>query len=262
MHTYFLIMRALLHRDLMALRIKLPGLLIDSFILLGIQVLNFGYFYPFLGLPTNYIAPLFIGTGIVEFLFQSGFAFADELMEKIPHKQTTVMEYHLTLPLPKWLLFTEYLIYFMIEKIIITLPLIVGGTYLLRDRFADATGSFVLFGLMYLLVVFFVGIFFMMLAFMYEYEWFKDNVWSRRLSWFFNFSAIYLLWHVVNGISPFFGTILLCNPFTHAAEGLRSALLGGSLYLPLSITVPALCIASLICIRLLKAAIIKRLDPV
>jgi hypothetical protein len=262
MYTYFLIMRALLHRDLMALRIKLPGLLLDSLILLCIQVLNFGYFYPFLGLPTDYIAPLFIGTGIVEFLFQSGFAFSDELMEKIPHKHTTIMEYHLTLPLPKWFLFAEYLVYFMIEKIIITLPLILGGIYLLGDRFANATGNGLVFGLMYLLVVFFVGIFFMTMAFMYEYEWFKDNVWSRRLSWFFNFSAIYLLWHVVKNISPFFGIILLCNPFTHAAEGLRSALLGGPLYLPLSITVPTLCIASLICVRLLKSAIIKRLDPV
>jgi hypothetical protein len=262
MYNYMRVMRALLHRDLMALRIKLPGLLMDSGILLCIQVLNFGYFYPFLGLPTTYIAPLFIGTGIVEFLFQSGFAFSDELIEKIPHKHTTVMEYHLTLPLPKWLLFTEYLLYFMIEKILITLPLIIGGIYLLRDRFAHATGSFYMFALMYLLVVFFVGLFFMALAFMYEYDWFKDNVWSRRLSWFFNFSAIYLLWHVVNGISPVFGAILLCNPFTHAAEGLRSALLGDPIYLPLSMTVPVLCIANLICIKLLARAIINRLDPV
>ncbi len=262
MDNHLRIMRALLHRDLLALRIKLPGLLIDSGILLCIQVLNFGYFYPFLGLPTHYIAPLFIGTGIVEFLFHAGFSFADELMEKIPHNHTTIMEYQLTLPLSKWLLFTQYLISFMIEKIIVTLPLIIGGVYLLRERFESATGSFLTFGFMYVLVVAFVGTFFMTLAFMYEYEWFKDNVWSRRLSWFFNFSAIYLLWHVVNSISPFFGMILLCNPFTHAAEGLRRALLGNAVYLPLTITIPALCVAQLLCIRLLRTAIIKRLDPV
>src|ERR1700722_11271681 len=96
MYSYLRIMSVLLRRDLMALRSRLSGLLIDSGILLVIQVLNFGYFYPFLGLPHTFIAPLFIGTGIVEFLFQSGFAFSDELVEKIPYKKKTIMQYILT----------------------------------------------------------------------------------------------------------------------------------------------------------------------
>ncbi len=262
MHPFAHIALALLHRDLKVLRIKLPNLLIDSGILLTIQVLNFGYFYPFLGLPQSYIAPIFIGTGIVEFLFHAGFTFSDELVEKIPYKKTTIMQYHLTLPVPKSILFAQYIVYFMIEKLFITLPLLIGGQYFLSSHFANSTGSLVIFGLVYLLVLLFIGLFFMMLAFSYEYDWFKDNLWSRRLSWFFNFSAIYLLWHVVYDMAPAVGILLLCNPFTHAAEGLRRALLGAPQYLPLFITIPVLCLTCIGCIVRLRTVIIKQLDPV
>ena len=262
MYPFLRIGCALLYRDLKTLRVKLPQLLIDSFILLTIQVLNFGYFYPFLGLPSSYVAPLFIGTGIVEFLFHSGFTFSDELVEKIPFYKPTLMQYHLTLPISKTILFAEYILFFMIEKTLITLPLIFGGYYFLYPYFAQATGSFITFGLMYLLVILFVGIFFMTAAFSYEYDWFKDNVWSRRLSWFFNFSAIYLLWHVVYQIAPIVGLILLCNPFTHATEGLRCALLGSSEFLPLSLTAPTLCVMSALLIMRLRVVIQRRLDPV
>lgn len=262
MHPFLSVAYVLLWRDMKALYTRLPNLLIDSGILLIIQVLNFGYFYPYLGLPEAYIAPLFIGTGIVEFLFHAGFTFSDELVEKIPFHKTTIMQYHLTLPISKTVLFAQYIFSFMIEKIIITTPLIIGGIWLLHPHFAQATGSIGAFIGTYLVVLIFVGLFFMTAAFSYEYDWFKDNVWSRRLSWFFNFSGIYLLWHVVYQLAPYAGMILLCNPFTYATEGLRSALLGESNALSLKISLCALCITSALLIARLRTVIIRRLDPV
>ena len=232
------------------------------FFYLVIQVLNFGFFYPFLGLPESYIAPLFIGTALVEFLFNQGYVFSEGIVFMIPRRGTSLMEYHLTLPLPKCLLFASYIVAFMIEKILTTLPMIILGVYILDKPFAYAQGSWFVFGSVYLLSIFFVGLFFLTLAFMYDYEWFRINVWSRRLSFFFNMSAIYLLWHAVYKTSPFFGTLFLFNPFTHVTEALRAALLGGSTYIPLYVSIPSIMIAMVICSILLNKNIYTQLDPV
>lgn len=265
MHTWqqhLNIFWALIRRDLKVFRFKLKDLLIDSLILLVIQVLNFGYFYPFLGMPENYIAPLFIGTALVEFLFHQGFMFSESIAYMIPRRGTSLMEYHLTLPLPKCWLFASYIVSFMIEKIAATLPLIILGVYILDKPFAQAEGSWFIFGLVYLLSVFFFGLFFLTIAFMYDYDWFRINVWSRRLSFFFNLSAMYLLWHVVYKTSTFFGILFLFNPFTHVTEALRASLLGGSTYIPLSISVPSVIVAMVICCILLNKKIYIQLDPV
>lgn len=259
---HFSVFCALIQRDLKVFRFKLPDLLIDSFILLTIQVLNFGYFYPLLGMPENYIAPIFIGTALVEFLFHQGFIFSESIVHMIPRRGTSLMEYHLTLPLPKYWLFASYIVSFMIEKIAATLPLIIFGVYLLDKPFAYAQGSWFIFGLVYLLSVFFIGLFFLTVAFMYDYDWFRINVWSRRLSFFFNMSAIYLIWHVVYKTSPFFGTLFLFNPFTHVTEALRASLLAGSTYIPLHISLPSIIVTIAICCILLNKKIYIQLDPV
>jgi hypothetical protein len=259
---HFSIFCALVRRDLKVFRFKIEDCLIDGLILLIIQVLNFGFFYPFLGLPESYIAPLFIGTALVEFLFHQGYMFSEGIVYMIPRRGTSLMEYHLTLPLPKCLLFASYILSFMIEKVITTLPLIVLGVYLLDKPFAHAQGSWLVFGLVYLFGIFFFGLFFLTLAFMYDYEWFRINVWSRRLSLFFNMSAMYLLWHVVYKTAPFFGILFLFNPFTHLTEALRASLLGGSTYLPLSVSIPSMMIATIICCVLLNKKIYIQLDPV
>lgn len=253
---------ALIRRDMKVFRFKLKDILIDSFILLVIQVLNFGFFYPFLGLPKSYIAPLFIGTSLVEFLFHQGFMFSEAIVYMIPRNGTSLMEYHLTLPLPKYWLLASYITSFMIEKLIATLPMIILGVYILEEPFSGAQGSWFVFGLVYLLSLFFFGLFFLTIAFMYDYEWFSINIWSRRLSWFSNMSAMYLLWHVVYKTAPFFGVLFLLNPFTHITEALRDSLLGGSTYLPMYVTIPSIMIASVISCFLLNKKIYIRIDPV
>jgi hypothetical protein len=265
MHTWwqhFRIFCALMRRDFKVFRFKCKDLLIDSFILLIIQVLNFGYFYPFLGLPQEYIAPIFIGTGLVEFLFNQGYVFSETIVYMIPRRGTSLMEYHLTLPLPKSWLFASYVVSFVIEKIVTTIPLIVLGVYLLDKSFSMAQGSWIVFGMTYLLSVFFIGMFFLTLAFMYDFDWFRINVWSRRLSFFFNMSAIYLLWHVVYKTAPFFGVLFLFNPFTHVTEALRAALLGGSSYIPLYITIPVIVLATVLCAFILNKKVYTQIDPV
>lgn len=259
---HFTIFCALLRRDFKVFRFKLKDLLIDSGILLTIQVLNFGYFYPFLGLPEEYIAPIFLGTGLVEFLFHQGYTFSETIVHMIPRRGTSLMEYHLTLPLPKMWLFASYIVSFMIERLVTTLPLIIVGTYILQKPFAYAQGSWFVFALVYLFALFFIGMFFLTIAFMYDYEWFRINVWARRLSWFFNMSAIYLLWHAVYKTSPFFGILFLFNPFTHVTEALRAALLGGSTYIPLYVSIPSIMLATMICFILLNKKIYTQIDPV
>ena len=58
------IVRALLARDLKVLKHRLQNLIVDGLILMFVTVLVFGYLLPLLGMPTQLIAPIFLGNSL------------------------------------------------------------------------------------------------------------------------------------------------------------------------------------------------------
>lgn len=253
---------ALLRRDLKVLKGKFFGCIIDGFIILGLQVLTFGYLFPLLDLPREQIAPLYLGMSVIALNFFQGYSFSTLIMHMLPQNGPSMFEYHLILPLPKRWLFAEYVLSFMIEAFLVTLPLITIGFLVLHDAFATMQGSFMLFFSVYLLALLFLGLLFLLLPIHYDPQWFWGNIWPRRLSPLFNISAIFFTWKSVYAFSPVMAGLFLCNPFTYFAEGLRVALLGGDDYLSVPLCVGMLLFACLCCVFMLKNGIKKRLDPV
>lgn len=108
----------------------------------------------------------------------------------------------------------------------------------------------------------FFALLFLTLSFTYEYKWFLDNIWPRRLSPLFLLSASFFPWYKVKVFSPFFAYLFLPNPITYIIEGFRSALLGSDQYLPFSICITVLIMSIIALIAILTRAIYKRLNPV
>ncbi|HLJ31015.1 MAG TPA: ABC transporter permease [Candidatus Babeliales bacterium] len=251
---------ALMTRDIKVLRQRLHDIIIDGLILVCVTVLVFGYLLPKLGMPTKLIGPIFLGNSLSFFLASLGYAFATRMVYDL--KFDRFIEYFLTLPLPKRWLFVYFLSSFIIETSIVTLPLVTFGIVLLGDNFGPINGSFITFLFIYFLVLLFWALFFLGSSFTFSYQWFKNNMWARRLTPLFMLSPAFFTLKSITLIVPTCAKLMLLNPLTYLIEGLRSSLLGGNDYLPLTtccigITVTLVCMA----IRLYHG-FHQQLDPV
>ncbi len=251
---------ALLQRDLFLLKKSLRTKLIDGFFYLIPEVITFGYLMPLLGMPLHFISPLFVGAGFVFTFFLFGYSFVMPIAHAL--NRGHIFNYQLTLPLPKRWLLAEYVTYFVIETTLVSSPLIIGGIIMLGPLFTIVKTQWFLFFFTYLLVIVLFGLFFLNTCFHYELTWFRNNLWSRRLSPLCNFSTILFSWAAVKKFSPFMSIILLFNPITYATEGLRATLLGGNENLPLMYSIPILFGWILLYCWQLTRSIYKRLDPV
>lgn len=256
----FAIFLTLIARDIKVLKRRLNSLIVDGLILVCVTVLVFGYLLPLLGMSTTLIAPIFLGNSLSFFLASLGYNFATRMVYDL--KFDHFIDYFLTLPLPKRWLFAYFLTSFIIETALVTLPLVTLGIILLGKNFGPINGSFITFLAVYFFVLLFWALFFLGSSFTCSYQWFKNNMWARRIMPLFVLSPAFFTYKTVTTFMPRFSTIMLCNPLTYLVEGLRVALLGGTDYLPLPMCLMGIFVA-LLCMSLrLYYGIHKRLDPV
>lgn len=250
---------ALISRYLKVFRAKLVDTLINSAILVSSQVLIFGYLFPLIGMPTSFIGPAYIGS-IVFFLIHFGFVFGLTLQFDLEGDR--LIDYQLTLPMPKKWLFLSYIISFVIETTVVIVPMLGAGILLLGNRFGELAVSPLLLILSFLAMITFTGTFFLGLAFYYSYAWFSLNIWPRRLSVIMAISATFYLWKELYRLKPTLSYIVLLSPFTHIAESLRASLLDPTRFLPYYVTLPTLLFFIIVSSACIAFASKKRLDPV
>ncbi len=256
---YFFTYIALVHRDILVIRQRLRGAMIDAGIQLLVQVITFGALFPTMGVPKNLIAPLFVGSIVLQLQFL-GMGFGLRTIFDI--KYNRFIDYRLTLPLPKRWLFASYITYFCIEAAIISLPLFTFGIILLGTNFEMIAPNWWLFCIIYLLTLCLYGLLFLGMSMYYSFDWFMQNLWPRRLTFLLMLSPLFVVWFKVKQFSPWFARAMLISPLTYATEGLRATLIGGPEYISAYICIPMLfgwiflfsCFASY--------GIRKRLDPV
>lgn len=251
--------KALLYRDVRSILWTTPGRLIDAAIVSSLQILAISQFFPLLGMPNNMIAPLFLST-ITQITFSISYGIAFNYVADLHNNR--FINYQIILPMPKLFLFAEYILVFMIEISLVSLPLIISASLFLGPLFPVADANWPAAVLIYLLATFFYAALFLYLAFNCPYTWFLDNVWPRRLAILFLFGCSFFTWKKLYNFSPYLATLFLLNPVTFIHEGFRAALLGGNDYLPLWICIPVVFLFCLLIIFLLTRAIKKRLDPV
>jgi hypothetical protein len=197
--------------------------LIDASILLVIQVVTFGKFFPLVGMPQEFIMPLFIGSGLFYILLTRGYSIGMITSYKISSKESELLSYYCTFPAPLWMIFFEQIVFFVIETCIITGPTLCIGLALLRTMVTIPPCNWFLLLIMYIIALIFWGSYFFGSGFIYNFEWFRDSFSIRRLEPLMGFSTLYFPWHAIYKFSPLLGLAVLGNPTTVVVEGMRLA---------------------------------------
>lgn len=249
---------ALISRDLKVLRKKFLDALIDGLVLVLLQVIMFGYLFPLMGMEPTLIPAIYVST-IILMIFTISFSQAMRLVFDI--KFNHYINYLLTLPLSKPWLFGTYTASCMLETFLTTIPLITVGVLLLKQHFIFSKIQWISLLLFYLLSLLFVALFALTIAFSFSYQWFMDNIWPRVLSPLCCIGAIFFTWQSIYRFEPRIAYIMLLNPFTYIAEGIRTALAAPGVFLPFYVCVGALfCYIGIVSILLIRG-IHRRLDP-
>src|SRR3990167_2562951 len=256
---YFFTYRALVRRNFYVIRQRLQHALTNAVVRIFVDVIEFGGLLPAMGVSEALIAPLFVGSIGLQLLFQ-GMGFGLRTIFDV--KFNRFIDYHMTLPLPKRWLFASYITYFCMEATIITLPLFTIGILLLGTKFHTVAPNYLLFFIVYLMTIIFYGTLFLGLSLYYEFDWFMENVWPRRLTFLLMLSPTFFIWHKTYSFSPYSAYSMLAVPLTYVAEGLRATLIGGSEYLSAYLCIGALSFWIFLAIVFMARGIHKRLDPV
>ncbi len=256
---YFRVYWALVLRDFIVIKKRYKGALIDAGIPLIVEVLIFGFLFPLMGVPLAFVGPLYLGAQTMSIFFIVG-AFGFRNVFDIQY--TRFIDYRLTLPLPKRWLFASYITYFMMEAFIVSIPLMTIGIMLLGTKFQFIHPEWFSFFIIYLMTLCLYGLLFLGLSFYYEFDWYLQNIWPRRLSILLALSPLFYPWHAVYNFSPTIAYIMLLNPLTYVAEGLRTTLIGGPYFLSTATCFVGLLVWICITIMFVTKGIHKRLDPV
>lgn len=254
------ILRALIARDMRVIKTRLSSLIVDGLILVVVAVLVFGNLLPMMGMPKQLIAPVFLGNSLSFFLASLGYNWAMRMAYDL--KFDRFIDYFLTLPLSKPWLFAYYILSFIIEVTIVTLPMVTIGIIALGNNFGPINGNFFMFLGMYFLSLLFWGLFFLGSAFVYDYQWFRNNMWARRIMPFFCSAPAFFTFKTITAIMPSMSKFMMLNPVTYIIEGLRASLLGGPEYLPITVCLGGSFMAIILLYARLQHGIYKQLDPV
>lgn len=260
-YTYARIMLRMIQKDLFLLKQKSLTLCINSIILLSMELLMMAYLYPLFGMPVNLILPTFIGWPLLNIMINLCYVFCMKYTLGAIYTGYGFMSYDLTLPLPIGYIITYYILSFIIEAAVATLPLIlIGFTLLAKIGIPFEEGSLLLFCTLYIIALGLLASTFLSMSFWYENTWFKNNAWTRRIGPLMALGAIATPWFSVYQYAPTIGYLMLLNPLTYIMEALRGSALyhGNFIYLPVCIA--AIAVFYFITIRWLLHSIRKKLD--
>lgn len=248
----------LVYRDILVIKQRVGSMLIDASIELLVNITTFGALLPIMGMSREFIIPLYIG-GMTAQMFYFAYSFSFGIVFDIRYDR--FIDYRMTLPISKRWLFASYITKFVMETAIITAPLMTIGLFILRNNINFIDPQPLLFALMYFLTLVLFGTMFLGFSLYYEYDWFMQNIWARRLNFLFLFSPLFLVWHRVYDFSPIFARCMLLSPLTYTVEGLRATLLGGPNYIPVSLCFIGISLFMVLFIILIAVGAKKRLDP-
>jgi ABC-2 type transport system permease protein len=252
----FFVFLALLKKDVKVLLSNFKTVLIDSIVHSSCFILLFGYFLPALGMSKEYSLPMFLGSVLLTSVSTS---YSRTIGIKSNLEFSKFINYHLTLPFTKNWLIAEYVAAFTFDLFLATFPIIIFGITILKP---DAFVNFAWFMPIYLLSLLFFAILFMLIAFSTRWDWFINNVWERILNPLIQTGCVLYIWHNLFKFSPTLGNLVLLNPITYVAEGLRGSLLQSDIYISPAICISAILVLSIILFIFLIRSINKLLDPV
>jgi hypothetical protein len=219
----------LLLRDIKSLQSLIIGGIIDGFIWAATNILIFQYILPYFGITNSFGSFIWAGTIITVGFFESA-NFAHDLVNDIATSK--IIEYHLTLPIPAWLLLIKIALGIAINCMALSIFIVPLGKLLLWDSL-----SFNNFSILKFIALFFSANLFFGVVSVWIGSWARDGsrfayVRRRFFNPFWAFGGYQFTWAVLAQAYPRLSLLALANPLTYAFEGMRSATLGAEGYLP------------------------------
>jgi len=142
------------------------------------------------------------------------------------------ISYKLTLPMPSWLVILQYAIKHSVVKFLPSLIVLPFFKIILGSRMDLSHFSFFKFLFIFVTICLFTGFFFICIAGFVRSTSRVENVGIRLLFPLWFFGATQHSWGIMHAINPTIGYFSLLNPLVYAMEGIHSAVLGPSEYLP------------------------------
>lgn len=250
---------ALLSRQLYKARELYTHVFVDGIFQATAQYILICYFFPIMGMPISLIAPMYLG-GMIAMIFSTGFTAA--FNQQFDLKGNRIIDYHLTLALtPGWLM-SVYNIRSMMNMIVVTLPFLLLSMYIFPHFALPIEIKWMHLIAIYSLMLLCFSIWYQAASFTYEFHWFLNNLWPRRLFFVFLFGCLFIPFHVLYKVSPVVAYAFLWNPITYCAEGMCASLFPAEPYLPFGVCFAVLGIYTLVGVKALSNGMRKRLDPV
>lgn len=129
---YSMVFKQLLLEELIVFRKHFISKIIDLFIGIGLTTAVAGYIMPSFGIMASFgvfqLASLIASTGLFEI-------FPNAMHLLVDFEGERVISYHLTLPLPSWLIFMKKVLYFAISGFILSVCTIPMGKLVLWNQF-------------------------------------------------------------------------------------------------------------------------------
>lgn len=247
----------LILHDLILFKRKFFGKLFDTCIELFFTVFIFAFIMPKFGLVGNYASFILVGA-ISSFGFFELIGKVSELVSEI--EGNNVISYYVTLPIKSSLVFCAISISWAIQSAVLSLFLFPLGKLLLWNQFNFDSTSIIRLVLIFILINLFFGAFALWLASVIKRIRNVGQLWVRILSPMYMFGCYFYTWFTMFGISKYLAIISLINPLIFVFEGMRSAILGSTGYIPFVISFFSLILFTSFCLMHGIYKMKKRMD--
>ena len=251
------IIYAFVRRDIFVLRKGLRDDLINAIVKVTAMYIPLGVLSQYFGFTPDMARDVMIGAVASVFLSR-GFVCA--LIDSFDMSEARFIDYKRTLPLSTSGMLIASLCSYVITLTASTFPLfILAKVYL--GTFMPLSGiQWIAFFILYLASMIFISAFFLNIIFCFSFEWFRFNIWLRILIPIHALGCFMFSWKRLYTFSPFFARVLLINPFTFIAEGLRAALFGNDKYISVYYCVPIVCAWTVVVVWILLRYVRKRIE--
>ena len=216
--------------------------LLNSFVWTSVTVAVTSYILPAFGLSIEYGALLAAGvvvsSAFFEFYPQVANFIAD--LEGEQH-----INYLLTLPLPGWLLMVKIAFVYTFNAFIMGVFTLMSSKFILFYRFSLVNVSIGKLMVAFVEYSLFFGFFTLFMASLIKNMYTIENMIMRVIYPLWFLGGFQFSWQAMYSFSPVLGYLLLLNPYIHAMEGMRGAILGQSGFLPFWLCMPVLFIFTL-----------------
>jgi ABC-2 type transport system permease protein len=217
----------LMQRDLFVFKTMAVRRLINSMIWTAVLV----YMYEYIGFGSYAQAGLFVACGECAQWGAMGI-FGNLVRFLCDMKGSKTIAYHLTLPLPQWLVLVSFCLSLSVQLMVIG-ALILPVSYLIMwGKFPVASVSLLKVFCIFFWAYLFYGVLTLLYASLIDSLDQLNRVRVRIGDMLFWTGAYFFTWHRLYETNPVIAYVDLLNPLVYAAEGMRAAVMGQQGFLP------------------------------